>query len=270
MLKMNISSNLIPVHNPPSSGKAMQCRFDLVRIIVEVNNPGEIAKVVPAPLSYKTNEVIICLNKVREYQGPLAEAAAGLDWHEIMLQIPVDYKGRYLVYNCEGFINNPYMLLVNREIFGYPKILTEIDIDKKDNDLQGRAYHYKSNKEICSISFKAERKGTKDDVGQKGKILNLKNIPSPVVGKAPEVQEMVMINYKKLQVNDLYVGRGEIELHAYAPPYLISAGIMKIKKALLLDLELEIEGGQVVFNYQNIFSKIKKSIKRLFKTGSNS
>ena len=57
------------------------------------------------------------------------------------------------------------------------------------------------------------------------------------------------LKYLKQLVHELVVGEGSLEWMECAPEHLIAAGIEKIEKAIYLDLELHIDGGRIVYDY---------------------
>ena len=242
----------IPLHNSPYLSKTIDCRFNLIQIELEVQNPEIIKDIIPYPLSYVDNKIILSMNKVCEYKGGFPAYMDNLDWSEFLIQVPVELDGNLFTYNCEGFVNNPVILLVNREVFGYPKILSDIEIFKNGNDFEGVAKYFKTDKKIFSISFKSQRKGTPADVGEKRGLINLKVIPSAENNKEPEVKQLIVTQYKKQKVNNLEVGEGAVQLHDFAPEYLKKAGIKRVVKSLFLELELIVDGGKIIYNYKSL------------------
>jgi len=239
----------MPVHNPPWADMNLSCRFDLVKYEIEVNHTQIIKNIVPFPLEYTGSTIYICLNKVKEFQGNFSEYSKKGDWSEILFQIPVIYQKELYTYNCEGFVNHPMILIANRELFGYPKILADVDIIKTNEDFNGTASYYGQNQKICSLSFKPLRKGSLEDVGKNRTLINLKFIPSCIKNHEPDVKKLVAMKYSKTLIHNLIIGKGTVDLHEHCPKYIIDAGIKAVKKSVYIDLELIVDQGTVIYDY---------------------
>lgn len=239
----------VPVHNPPYKSKNLWCRFNLVKLDLTVQKPWIIADIIPKPLEWIGNNVYISANKVQDYKGFFAAYVEDEEWNEILIQVPVQYKKTFYYYNCEIFTTHFGIVSGDREMYGFPKIPADIHIQRDTEQFKAKAYHYGGRKEICNIEFKPKREGTIADLGIRPKIINMRNIPSPFNGYGASIKQLVALKYKKQKVHRMVVGDAKIELLDWFPAYIKEAGVKNITKAVYIDVELEIECGRLVYDY---------------------
>ncbi len=239
----------VPIHNPPYKSKELWCRFDLVKLEVTVAQPGVIADLVPRPLEYVGQKIYISANKVREFKGSFAWYASDMRWNEILVQIPCMYGRTHYYYSSEMFVDNFAIVSADREIYGFPKIPAKVLIKKTGMEFAASASYYGGEKKICNLTFKPLRAGTIVDLGVRPRIINFKHIPSPVENMPAEVKALVALKYLKQKVHEIVVGEGTFELCEFAPQYLISAHMGGVEKAIYMDLELHVNGGRIVYDY---------------------
>ncbi len=80
-------------------------------------------------------------------------------------------------------------------------------------------------------------------------VVNLKQIPSAVPGHAPAVKQLVAMNYGRPVIHKFVPGKGELIWSQGAPEYLRKTGLSRVKRADSLDVELDINGGRIVYDY---------------------
>ena len=80
-------------------------------------------------------------------------------------------------------------------------------------------------------------------------MINLKQIPSAVAGNGPEVRQLVTMKYGRPVIHGVRPGVGEIRLLADAPPYLVAAGLGEVVSAICVDIELDVHGGDILYDY---------------------
>ncbi len=81
------------------------------------------------------------------------------------------------------------------------------------------------------------------------RIINLKQIPSAVLDRAPDVKQLGAMEFGTPTVHRALSGRGEIRLLSGAPQYLAEANPCGVEAAFYVDIELEINGGRVLHDY---------------------
>ena len=107
---------------------------------------------------------------------------------------------------------------------------------------------------MLTFTFKAlpasQPSSLKEYIKKPPKLIVFKYIPSVTFrSNEAEVKQLVEMKYKKPVIHQLILGEATIELLEGAPSYLREAGILKINESIYHDIELDIIGGKVFFNY---------------------
>ena len=246
----NIKPFGVPVHNPPYRSKKLSCRFNLVKLDIDVVNTEIIHDIIPKPLEWVGTNIFISANKVVDYQGYFASYIKDSQWNEILIQIPVQYNKTFYYYNCEIFTTHFGIISCDREMYGFPKIPANIDIQMNGRNLKTIASHFGSGREICVLEFEWQREASVNELGIKPKIINLRNVPHPYANETGDsIQQLIALKYKKQKIREMGIGKADLKLLDWFPHYIKEAQVKNIHKAVYIDVELEIEGGKLVYDY---------------------
>ncbi len=244
----------MPLHMPLYKQRRIGHRGDVVRLTMTVENPAVIANLVPEPLIYNDNKLVIDVNVIKA----LKDFPDDFDsWIELGLKIPVIFNGEPKIYLFEMYANNINILFIDREFFGMPRVPGHISSEINDKNFKFKLSEYTTNKDVFSIAFKPFKEhpapqGPPPGGGKKKmpKLIWLKYIPSESLDYTPDVKKLVEIKYGAPPVvRNTIMGEGSIELLENAPAYLREAGIAKIDESMYHDMEFDVLGGNVLHNY---------------------
>ena len=83
-------------------------------------------------------------------------------------------------------------------------------------------------------------------------VVNLKQIPSAVPGHTPDVKQLVAMNYRRPVIHKNVAGKGSLTWGEGAPEYLRKAGVARVERGQYTDMELDIDGGRIVYDYLSV------------------
>jgi len=246
----------MPVHNPLYRVGPVCFRANIARAELTVENPRMIARMVPHPLVYEGDKIIIVLMEVMELKEGFSEEDPL--WNEVGVQVEVTYDGNPWLYVCEVYSENVRNILSGREVFGYPKVPGRIAIEKSANQVRARLFKDRPCKELLNFTYTTFPPPASGDgptprgSGPKAapKIILFKYIPSAIPGNRPEVQQLVTIRYGKPVIHNFKQAKGGVEILPDAPEYLKTAGIMKSVGISCLDMEMNVIGGEILHDYR--------------------
>lgn len=256
----NFSYSSMPIHNPLYKIESVHFRGEIIKNSLTVEKPEVIANIVPEPLIYNDNKIHIILN-INKGLGGLSGPKEDSSWNEISIQIPVTYNDEPGHYICEIYSNNISGVIMNREVFGYPRIPGLVSVEKNGKNYKAGLADYISRRDILNLNFNLPKKnpvpeghasGKKSDGAifrKMPKVILFKYISSVVSGNRPDVKQLVEMKYKKPVIYKHIMGEGNIELLEGAPGYLKEAGIAKINESIYMDMEINIIGGEVLHDY---------------------
>jgi len=245
----------MPIHNPLYKQGRVCHREDIVRLTLTVENPGVLADIVPVPLVYEDDKIIIDINVVKELVSGFPQDFKL--WIEMGVKMLVTFRGKPKTYLCELYANNINALFLDREFFGMPRVPGRISVEKSGNNSKFTLSDYESNRDMLHISFKPFLENPPPQgplSGGKGRkppeLIWLKYIPSVSLDYSPDVKQLVQIKYGGPPViRGQTLGEGDIELLKDAPDYLKEAGIRKTGEAIYRDMEFDVCGGTVLHKY---------------------
>ena len=244
----------MPIHNPSYTIGSVCFRGDFLRADLTVKRPQAIASIVPEPLVYNDNKIIIVLMMVRELKEGFSEEHTL--WNEIAIQIPVIHNGKPGLYVCENYSNDIGSILLGREIYGYPKLPSQISVEKNGNCFDAKLLKYRINRDILNLTFSFPGSLGEPQAPPSGQasrtmpqIILFKYIPSSTTGNEADVKKLVTIKYEKPVIHKQMAGEADIEILHAAPNYLKEAGKGNISQASFTDMEIHLIGGEVIHNY---------------------
>ena len=249
ILDRDITSCGVPVHNPLYRDRELRCSFDFYKLEVAVGNRRAIEDLVPPPLEYSSDTLMISANQVRQFSGALSHVSSSAPWNEVVIQLPVRHNGTFYWLNAEIYLSNFAIAAVDREMFGFPKVPAQVEIRREGSVVTAMAESLDRTRRICALRYEQTGSGSTADLGAKPRVVNFRHIPSPVQGGLPQVKELVALNYLKQAVHAIGVGEGTVELFGAAPDYLHEAQLGRVVKAVYMDLELHVVGGKVLHDY---------------------
>ena len=245
----------MPIHNPLFKQRRICHRGDVVRLTLTVEHPEVLANIIPDPLVYKDNKIIIDINVLKEMVSGFPDGFRL--WIEMGIKMLVTFKGEPKTYLCELYANNINVLFIDREFFGMPRVPGRISVEKNGNNSKFMLSEYESNRDMLHITVRPFIENTSPhgpSSGEKGKkhpeLIWLKYIPSVSLDYSSDVKYLVEIKYGRPPViRGQRLGEGVIELLKDAPDYLKEAGISKTGEAIYRDMEFDVCGGSVIHNY---------------------
>jgi acetoacetate decarboxylase len=245
----------MPIHNPLYKQRRISHRGDIVRIPYTVKNPEVLAAIIPEPLVYNDDKIIIDVNMIKDTVSGFPDKFKV--WIEFGMKMLVTYKGEPKTYMVELYANNMDILFIDREFFGMPRLPGNITSDINGSDISVTLSDYQSNRDMINISFKSSGEKSKPQdpppggqVRKHPPLIWMKYIPSASLDYVPDVKKLIEINYgSPPAVRKQMEGVGNVELLESAPDYLKEAGIAKINESVYSDMEFDVMGGNVLHNY---------------------
>lgn len=130
-------------------------------------------------------------------------------YSEFVQTIEVMYKGKVFDYTLILILDNESAIFAGRELYGYPKVFGKIDLQLKN---QGRLISGSAERpvgrKIAEFDFIPEKLLAGLPQSQK-RILNLRTIPSPILGVAPSINQFLSIEMN-MKSPEVWVGSGSV------------------------------------------------------------
>lgn len=133
-------------------------------------------------------------------------------YDETILCIPCIFKDELKIYIAHIVVNNDIPQIAGREIWGYPKKIAHITIEKEFDLVSGKMERPKGNL-ICSAGMRPETPVTEEEPGVG--VLSLRVIPSPEENAPPSIMELVEVP-QKVTVLESFSGPGWVQFHSDA------------------------------------------------------
>lgn len=241
----------MPVGDPLFKKSRIRYRLDMVNFVMPVARPDVLAALTPEPLVYDDDpQLLLSLAIGTELLEGFNEGER--PWDEVVMKWHATFRGEDVHYNFVQYINNSVIAISARELYGQPKVPSRIEVERVGGGFNARLASWNGERELMALSFTPGPKGPERHSQPAFKLpslTNLKQIPSAVPGKPPEVKQLVSMDYGQPVIHKALPGRGEIELLADAPQYLVDAGLSEVASAFCVDLELDVNGGHILYNY---------------------
>jgi acetoacetate decarboxylase len=131
-------------------------------------------------------------------------------YEETILCIPCIWNNEIKVYIPHIFVNNDIPQIAGREVWGYPKKIAKITINKEYDIIMGQMERPEGNL-ICTAGIRPETHAEEgqNDIG----ILSLRIIPSPEEGAQPSVAELIEVP-QNIEVLESWSGPGWAKFHS--------------------------------------------------------
>lgn len=240
----------MPVGHPLFRHSRVRYRLDMVHYTVQVEHPEVLAALTPQPLVCADDRLLLSLTSGTELLEGFSEGER--PWDEVIMKWRVVYCGEEGHYNFVQYINNSVVAISARELFGQPKIPSRIAIERIGGGFNARLSSWYGEREILALSFAPLPEKPENPARSPFKMprmINLKQIPSAVPGNGPEVRQLVSMNYGRPVMHGVRPGTGEVVLLTDAPSYLRDAGLGAVTEAFYVDIELDVHGGDILYNY---------------------
>ena len=143
----------MPIHNPLYKQRRISHRGDIVRLAYTVEKPEVLAAIIPEPLEFNDDKMIIDVNMIKDTVSGFPDQFN--TWIEFGMKLLVTYKGQPKTYMVELYANNMDILFIDREFFGMPRVPGKIDSEINGADINVTLADYQSKKEMINISFKS-------------------------------------------------------------------------------------------------------------------
>lgn len=208
-LKTN-AAKAIPVHSPSYPGGTISFSDVDVLKIGFYTKADAVKDFIPEELELEDEPLVTyTLNKWGFSSiGPYTEFI-GL--------IEVKYKGEKYDYALELILDNEGAIFLGREQYGFPKVVGKVDFDRAGTASTSLGFihgHVERpvGRSIIQFAFKAEEKlhGVTSLPPPEKRLLSLRIIPSPVIGKPPVVREFLSL-YSHFTEGEVWTGTGSLQ-----------------------------------------------------------
>jgi len=200
-----------------------------------------LAKVLPPPLELTPERQVI--STVCHYPH-----VTGLGTYNVSaLFIMAKFHEMEGAYCCHCYMDNDSAVAAGREIWGFPKKMANVKLIESNEIIKGVVE--RANVKIMTFCMNVLREAKAEELPPLGNLFNLKLIPSPENGKPPEVHELTVIQYERVQTHLLVGGEASVEfekypsdpLHIFEPQEMIGGYYAK--------QEVELPHGKVIHRY---------------------
>ena len=165
---------------------SLQCVRHLVPDMLELEDEPEVS-------------VMILEHRITSY-GP---------YNEYVHSVKVKYNGDTFDYFLSLILDNDSPIACGREQFGFPKKLGNVAVALKTGSTVAHAYVERpAGQKIVEVGFQPEQK-VKGTVESTIQGLNLRVIPSAVLGQSPSVKELVPVNIN-MEASEVWQGFGSV------------------------------------------------------------
>ena len=241
----------MPVHDPLRTFSNFHFASEVVNIDYTVENPDAIASIVPPPLQYSGNGMCIGFVGITELKGDVDENAK--PWQEISLRVPVTLNGQPKTYLCVVYTDMIQTVIVDREALGIAKVPALVSVERNGCDFNVELAHHVNKRRLLNFVFKADPPAKRRGPGGRPRrppgIVIFKHIPSPSLKNVAQVKQLLEIKYSKASLGNVRPGQGSIEFLEAAPRYLKEAGIVEVTEAIYHELEMEVDGAELLHDY---------------------
>jgi acetoacetate decarboxylase len=238
----------MPIHNPYyEQASELSFSADIFTVDYKAERPDVIAGIVPTPLAYKSEDVKITLNVVKELKSGFPDGFAL--WNEMSIQIPVIYKDYPCDYICEIYCSHLKSIIFDREVLGLPRVPGHVSVARNEHGLMAKLTDLFDEKELIGLNFELSGAPPERPRGPQPKKVFFKYIPSPDLSNTADVKKLVEMKYGRPLVHEIMRGKGSIKFLEKAPDYLRDAGIAEVNEAVYLDMDLHVLGATVLHKY---------------------
>lgn len=203
----------IPIFAPPYQTPPKTMRWSgISSIIIKYRTDGNLVRnLIPSNLSVEQSPIVTVMF-VDYGDSPMGTC------HEVIQFVEVVYNGKKYNYSIFLVLDNQLAVYIGREVFGFPKVLGQVDFNPKQTDqsnaIRGSCTAYTDTSvPVVECSFTpANRQSVHGPLhaGSEGTtVLNLRLVPSSVPGAVPSVREFVEVDFHLL---DGEVWEGDYDL----------------------------------------------------------
>lgn len=168
-------------------------------------------------------------------------------YEEAILGIACTYQGEPKFYIAHIVLNTDSPLAAGREIWGYPKKLAHITLEKEGDLICCTMERPKGNR-ICTGVMRPEVPVPAEEAGRGG-TMSLRVIPSPEEGAEPSLAELIEVPVKRTLI-EAWAGPGFVEFNSTStidPWYKIS--VKQMLSATYQRLDNILDYGKIVRRY---------------------
>lgn len=212
-------SSPIPFFSPPYEAPTGTMEWSGVSsIIIRYRTDGELIRhLLPDNLAIERNPIVTLM--IVDY-GPAPLGAC----FEVFQMVEVLFNGKKFNFSILLVLDNPRAVYIGRELFGFPKILGEVDFKPllADETAEVRGHCISpldDTSPALEYSFKPTTRLSSEVASQFGAggapVLNLRLIPSSVPRAKPSVREFVEVDFH-LEVGEVWEGDCEFKFPSTA------------------------------------------------------
>jgi acetoacetate decarboxylase len=206
-------------------------------------DPEAIARALPEPLiPNEKDEVFIMFSQTE---------GAGLgQYHKCDMYIPAYYKGEYVHYGVQSYVDSSATRTAGREVYGLPSkigfptievkkdtIITKLKYGEEEIAMGTMTYHHKSLAQSDAKSF------------LKVPLVNLKLIPSAKQGEV-DVAKLTQYHYEDVQIKSAHVGPSRIELTPHVNAPLADLPVLEILEGIMIVADVNMSKATPLYDYK--------------------
>lgn len=128
---------------------------------------------------------------------------------EVGTLVEVTYMGEKFDFSTQLILDNEAAVFAGREVFGYPKVFGNVQFSPESSSMISAYAERPAGRRVVELDFKPEHKLSKMPPSNKRQI-NVRLIPSSVVGAPHSVKELVPVDMAWEWSSDVWSGTGSI------------------------------------------------------------
>ena len=209
----------IPIFAPPYQTPPKTMHWSgISSIIMKYRTDGNyVRNLIPSNLSVEQNPIVTIMF-VDYGDSPMGTC------HEAIQFVEVVYNGQKYNYSMFLVLDNQIAVYIGREVFGFPKVLGQVDFSPKQTDssnvIRGSCIaHTDMSGPVVEASFTPTNRQCVHGPLQAGSegslVLNMRLIPSSVPGAIPSVREFVEVDFN-LQGGEVREGDWDLKFPSLA------------------------------------------------------
>ncbi|PLB37198.1 acetoacetate decarboxylase family protein [Aspergillus candidus] len=209
----------VPISAPPYPTPPKTMHWSgISSVIMKYRTDGNLVRdLIPSNLSVEQSPVVTIMF-VDYGDSPMGTC------HEVIQFVEVVYNGQKYNYSMFLVLDNQIAVYIGREVFGFPKVLGQVDFNPKQADSRNAirgscTAHTDTSGPVVESSFTPANRqcahGPLHPGSEGSPVLNLRLIPSSVPGGPPSVREFVEVDFS-LQDGEVWEGDWDLKLPSLA------------------------------------------------------
>lgn len=198
-------------------------------VILFISKPEVIRELVPKPLvPNEWNMMFLAIERAN---------ADGIDFNQMVLGIPVGYRGKMFSYYITRVVNSEEISARDQALSGYKTPVGRITFEKKDGKVKGAVEM--NGRVIAGSEIALEKPGGPLDA-QPGVFL---------LNKPPDVKQLVWATWENMKDKETMDGKTELKLDKPIPESALDIPVLAIFRGIYRNSDYTIKPQGILYDY---------------------